>query len=165
MVSEKNKAHPNAATVNTMVLAATGVFLGNLAGMSFVIGMEDALSHQIASILIHVSHANTSPAQFCASLGGAQGYVLTLLLGLVISPAIMSGIARRLPILWSMLPPVIFCFWTTADYMSANSIKFSVSSVVDTFLLVSAPLMLIGVLPSIVVYSIRQHIITRHSPR
>jgi hypothetical protein len=164
MVSEKNKVHSHTAAANTIVLAVAGIFLGNLAGIGFVIGMDDTLSHQIAAVLIAVSHANTSPAQFSASLGGAQGYILALLLGLVISPAIMSGIARRLPVLWGMVPTVVFCFWLTAEYMSANSTRFSVPSVVDTFLF-DAPLILIGVASSLIVHAVKHYIFIRHSSR
>ena len=164
MVSEKNKAHSHPATANTRVLAAIGIFLGTLAGIGFVIGMIDTLSCQIAAVFIRILHVHTSPAEFCVSLSGAQGDVLTLLLGLVIAPAIMSGIARRLPILWGILPTVVLCFWLTADYMSANSIKFSVSSAVDTFLF-DVPLILIGVISSFVVYSVKHATLRRPCSR
>jgi hypothetical protein len=161
MTSEKNKIHSHTMTANNILLAVIGIFLGNLAGIGFIIGMIDTLSCQIAAILINVSHANTSPAQFCVSLG-VQEPILALLIGLVISPAIMSVIARRLPILWGILPTIVFCFWTTADYMSANSIKFSVSSVIDTFLF-DAPLILIGGVSSSIVYAIKHYILVRQS--
>ena len=161
MVSKKNEAHFHNAAANTIALAAIGISLGNLAGIGFVIGMIDTLSCQIAAVFIRVFHAHTSPAQLCVALGGIPEFVLTLLLGFVVAPAIMSGIARRLPILWGMLPPVIFNFWTTADYMSANSIKFSVSSVIDTYLL-DAPLILIGVVSSFVLCSIKHSVLMRH---
>ena len=162
MVSEKNITYLKTAAAKNIALAAIGIFLGNLAGIGFVIGMIDTLACQIAAVLIRIFHAHTSPAELCVSLSGTPGYVLTLLLGLVISPAIVSGIARRLPILWGMVPTVVFCFWLTADYMSANSIKFSVSSAVDTFLL-DAPLILIGAALSFVVYSIKHFILERRS--
>ena len=165
MVSEKNKAHSHTAAINSIILAAVGLFLGNLAGIGFVIGMIDALSCQIAAVFIRVFHVHTSPAELCESLSGTPGFILTLLLGLVISPVIISGIARRLPILWGMIPTVVFCFWLTADYMVVNSIKFGMFSVVDTFLLVNTPLILIGLIPSFVVYSIKHSVLMRHFSR
>ncbi len=162
MVPEKNKANFNTIAANTLVLTAIGIFLGNLAGIGFVLGEEDTLSYQIAAVFIRIFHVHTSLADFCASLGGAQEFVLTLLLGLVIAPAIMSGIARRVPILWGVLPTVVLCFWLTADYMSENSIKFSLFSVVNTFLL-HAELILIGLIPSFVVYAVKHSIFRRHS--
>jgi hypothetical protein len=162
MSSEKNKARSHTAAANTIVLAAIGIFLGNLAGIGFVVGMIDTFSCQIAAVFIRVFHAHISPAQLCVSLG-AQEPVLALLLGLAISPAIMSVITRRLPVLWGVLPTVVFCFWTTADYMSANSTKFSVSSAVDTFLLVNTPFIFIGVASSLVVHAVKHFILRRHS--